>query len=369
MDKDIESLDIAVCHGNSLVTGGDYKVAEEIARTFDAPLYIGFMGNNIGISEDIEVIELFDSNFADFVSKSNLLMQLFNISWWEHSEELQQYDIIIQSGNEPGWYVPEDGQTIVKYCHAPPRTPYENFQHGEDSFIRRNYSRVVRSLYLPSTKYPTKYIVPSELVKKRVRKYWDIESNVVYPPIKNNNYKWKKDREDYYLSFSRLTPDKRIYQVAQQFENTDKKLVIGGEGKQERKIEKIANKNKNIHYEGFLSEDEKIKRLSECKALIFNPINEAFGIVPAEAMASGAPVIGVKDGYTKYQIKDGFNGTLFERGNLIEGGIKEFEKNGISMSTKELVDYAEKYSSENFREKMLSLVKRAYEEDSIKMEY
>ena len=365
---DLSSLDIAVCHGNYLVTGGDYIVAEKIAESLNAPIYIGFKGKDVETSDDIETKTLFKSVPARIASKNAYLRELYNMTHWEYVEELHDFDIIIQSGNEPGWYIPKDEQTIVKYCHAPPRTPYENFYESGSSFMSRLYSRIARNSYLPYTKFPTRYIVPSELVRKRVKKYWDIESSVIYPPIEMSKYNNKKDRKDYYLAFSRLHPDKRIYEIAEQFDGTDKKLIIGGTGQEKKKIKKLSDKSQNVNYAGFLSEKEKVKRLSECKALVFNPVDEAFGIVPAEAMASGAPVIGVKDGYTKYQIKDGYNGIVYDRGNLMEG-IDRYERKGIKLSRGELRTYSKRYSLKNFEEQITQEVKSAYKEDQINMDY
>jgi glycosyltransferase involved in cell wall biosynthesis len=364
MYNELEDKKIAVCQGNYLIDGGAAKVAEEIARTFDAPLYVGFEGNKSSPPDDIDFNVLFDSRIAKVISKSSYLRDIAGMDWWEHVEELHDYDIIIQSGNEPGWYIPKDEQTIVKYCHAPPRTPYESFHEKGDSFITRLYSKAVRTLYMPSTKYPTRYIVPSELVKRRVKKYWNLDSQVVYPPINVNKYKANKEREDYYLAFSRLSPDKRILEIAQAFSDMNKNIIIGGKGEQENKIKKISEDNDNIEFVGFMDENEKIRRLSECKALIFNPLDEAFGIVPIEAMASGAPVIGVNDGYTKYQINDGANGILYDRGELING-IKRFENNGVEMSHKEIKNSTDKYSLKRFKQEMMKQVLSAYKDDKI----
>lgn len=366
--RELEDLSIAVCHGNYMVTGGDYKVAEKIAETLDATMYIGFMNEELETSDKIETNVLFDTYFSKLISNSRLTRDLFSMDWWEHVGELDDYDIIIQSGNEPGWYVPQDEQTIVKYCHAPPRTPYENFHEKGDSFINRLYSRVVRKTYLPYVNFPTRIIVPSELVEKRVKKYWNRDSEVLYPPVVIDEYNCQSDRGVFYLAFSRLHPDKRIYEIAEQFSNTDKQLVIGGSGKQRKKIEKISRNNSNIDYRGFLSDFEKKSLLSRCKALIFNPVDEAFGIVPVEAMASGAPVIGVKDGYTKYQIKDGYNGISYDRGQILYG-VKRFEENGIDLSSSELRQHSKRYSLKNFQRGIRKITEEAWKEDQIELDF
>jgi len=70
-----------------------------------------------------------------------------------------------------------------------------------------------------------------------------------------------------------------------------------------------------------MSEDEKIRHLATCKALIYPAVAEDFGIVPIEALASGKPVICSDDGFPPTLIKDKYgvvtNGTSQEIASAI----------------------------------------------------
>jgi len=59
-----------------------------------------------------------------------------------------------------------------------------------------------------------------------------------------------------------------------------------------------------------ISDEEKRFLLHSCRALIYTPTNEHFGIVPIEAMALGRPVIAVNSGGPKETLDDGETGFL-----------------------------------------------------------
>ncbi len=113
----------------------------------------------------------------------------------------------------------------------------------------------------------------------------------------------------------------------------------------------------NVTFVGYMSEEEKRRRLGEARAVIFNAMNEDFGIVPVEAFASGTPVLGVADGYTKYQILDGENGLLHEPdARSIRQNIERFERDGVAWSTTELEEFSKRFSFERFRKRVQEVV-------------
>lgn len=115
---------------------------------------------------------------------------------------------------------------------------------------------------------------------------WQHMNEIRETPFASNFIEEKK----FYLALSSNRWQKNfrwIEQVAKH--NPDEEFVIvGAEDKQQKAINSI--KMKNVHYTGFLS-DEQIKWLySKCKAFIFPSICEGFGIPPLEALSCGAEV-------------------------------------------------------------------------------
>jgi len=356
---------LAVVHGNYLAHGGGEVVAEQLARTFDAPLYYGFGDPEAVPDNEVEHYSLFNDSVFARLKHSPAFRDLYYMWNWQHVSELHDYDVLIQSGNEMGWYVPPDEQVIVKYVHSTPRTAYDRFPEQGGNRLTQLVSMATRLLYFPYTPFPDSYVANSELIQRRVQRYWGIdEVNVVYPPVDVGSYE-PDDREDFYFTFSRLVPSKGIDEIVRAFEELpDQKLIVGGTGPQEEELRQIAGDN--IEFRGFLSESEKRELLGSAKAFIFAAKNEDFGIVPVEALASGTPVIGVRDGYTKHQLTDGENGILFDRGvDELRDAVKRFEQRGVSRRPDEIAEGAEKYSIQSFREEMRSIVGCAYENAAV----
>lgn len=364
--------DIAVLHGNYLARGGGERVADAIAEAFDAPLYYGFGNDEALPNDDIDRIQLFNPNI---VSKklTHMFHQYrdFRFMWdGSHAPELFDYDIIIQSGNEFGWYIPKHmDQTIVKYVHSPPRGPYDmHYKHGE-SALHKAYSLIAKTLYDHTTSYVDTYIANSETVAKRCDKAWNVSPEIVYPPVDVEAYgqdNAEKERKDTYLTFSRLYRHKRTREIVQAFSGLESELIVGGKGPQKEHLEKIATDNVEIC--GYLSEGAKRRLLAEVDGFIFNAENEDFGIVPIEAFASGTPVIGINDGFTKYQIKDGENGILYPTGRpqSIQQAIERFRDNGVTWNATKLEVFADQFSRERFESELQRIVSRT--DDNRKME-
>lgn len=356
---------IAIAHGNYLERGGAEKVSNELARTFDAPLYFGF-GDADHVPDDIDPRSLFEDSPFSAVKRSVFLRDLY-YSWnAQRIPELTEYDVVVLSKNELSWYVPEDEQVIVHYIHSTPRTPYDLFQQRADSLPSRIYSFVARMTFLPNTKYPDVFVANSELVARRVRRYWgvpDEKIEVVYPPIDVDRYK-SRETADYYLTYSRLIPEKRIDAIVRAFDGLDAKLVVGGAGVERDRLERIAPDN--VEFVGYMSEEEKVRRLGEAKAVVFNAMNEDFGIIPVEAFASGTPVLGVEEGYTKYQIRDGENGLTHDpTSESIRASIERFEREGVAASGAEIRSFAERFDTAVFRDRMREVVEGAISDAKI----
>ncbi|KPN30685.1 UDP-D-galactose:(glucosyl)lipopolysaccharide-1,6-D-galactosyltransferase [Halolamina pelagica] len=284
--------------------------------------------------------------------------------------ELAEYDTVVLSKNELSWYVPEDEQTVIHYVHSTPRTPYDLFQQRGDSLPTRLYSFVARTLFLPNTKYPDRFVANSELVARRLERYWRISADridVVYPPVPVDEYS-PSDPKEYYLTYSRLIPEKRIDAIVDAFAELDAELVVGGSGEERDRLERRAPEN--VRFVGYMDESEKKRRLGEARALLFNAMNEDFGMIPVEALASGTPVLGVDEGYTKYQIKAGKNGYTHDPDpKSIRSAVERFEREGVAWSAAEIQEYAERYSAEAFRQGMQDAVARAEDDATIDVSY
>ena len=188
MSADLSNLSIAVVHEHYYERGGAEHVAEVIARTFNAPIYTGFINEEalppVDDRGDLEFHDLFgDGRLSPLVRRYPWFRDFYYQFAWQRLPELTEYDIVIQSGNNPGWYVPPEEQTVVKYVHTTPRTAYDLFHQRAEGFVTKLYAYASRVLYQPNVHYPDLYVANSELVGRRLTRYWGVaDPEVVYPP-------------------------------------------------------------------------------------------------------------------------------------------------------------------------------------------
>lgn len=367
----IGDLDIAVVHGNFFTLGGGERVATELARTFDAPLYYGF-GYPDEEPDDIECLSLFnDRRFTNTIKESGLLRNFYYMREFQCVPELHEYDVVIQSGNEPGWYLPPDEQVVVKYTHSTPRDAYDCFpeQAPKRGRLFELTSFLTQTLYLRNLSFPDLYVANSEVIARRLDRYWDKKGDdvkTVYPPVEVDNFGHEHagkmyDDGEYYLVLDRLVERKHIDEVVDAFvDRPESQLIIAGSGPQEAELHERATDCDNVEFLGYVSEAEKRSLLAGANALLYAAEDEDFGIVPIEALASGTPVIGPREGFTQYQIQDGVTGVLFDREPTgIESALRRFEAEGITASPAELEQFADQFGFQRFRDEMHEAVETA----------
>ena len=142
-------------------------------------------------------------------------------------------------------------------------------------------------------------IVPNGL---ELEKFDDSSSAIEYLP--------------YILSIGRLVDYKNLDTVIEAFAPiserlTNAKLIILGDGPMrhhwEQKAVSLGIQTK-VEFKGFVNEDEKIKLLSKCSALVFPSLVEGFGMVILEAFALSKPVIVSDIESLRELVEDGVNG-------------------------------------------------------------
>ncbi len=124
---------------------------------------------------------------------------------------------------------------------------------------------------------------------------------------------------------------------------------------------KISPKVRVIAFENeWLSDKELLDIYRRTKILVAPAYNEPFGLVPLEAMSSGAVVVAVNEGGHKETIKNGVTGFLLERNPLIFARkLDELLKNPkliVNMSVNARNDMVENWSWDKQGEKLEKLL-------------
>lgn len=157
-----------------------------------------------------------------------------------------------------------------------------------------------------------KIIAGSITVQSRITKYYNRASQVIYPPINTHNFPFKS-YGDFYLSVSRLVPDKRMDLIARAFTKMpNRKLIIVGNGPEANKLRNIINGHNNITLVTSADDKQLTELYSTCLATIYMPLNEDFGLVPLESMAAGKPCIAANEGGCQETIINGKTGFLIK---------------------------------------------------------
>lgn len=368
--------EIAIAHKDYDVRGGGEVLAEYLADGFDCPLYIGH-GNpeNQPEDTDFDIRELApDSWWHKLMDRGGALRGIGHMMHWrDNADPLHDYETVILSGNEPLWWMPTDTQTVIAYTHTPPRYMYDLY-HTSDGFVGRTYQQLQRRLYEGQVRRPDLWVANSDLVARRINLYWNIpkeQIQVVYPPIPASEFDHRvRETQDYYLYLGRLSRTKRVHELIEVFNaREDDTLIIAGDGPEREHLE--AQAGDGIYFEGYVTEAYKKQLLSEAKALLYPPKNEDFGMVPIEAMASGTPVIGVNEGFTKHQIIHPHNGILYNRSELeLQNAIDYLDAEGTAMSDAEIAEWTERrFGVDRFHEQMREAVDMAHERTAVMPEW
>ena len=360
---------LAVAHWGEHANGGGDRLAWELARVFDeAPFYVGWQDEAIE-PDDIESEQLIDGWLMNrALERGGLSRKLAHLLGWQIASPLRDHDILVTSGNEPLFYVAPDNQTWVAYVHHTNRRQSDQITEVESKRFEKArllFHYAIRALFDHNTHRPDLFVVNSEIVKRRVVRYWGVPEDkirVVYPPVPTHEYSPDDaETEDIYVTLSRLDWHKDIDGIVEAFNQLDERLIVAGDGPERERLERAADDN--IEFVGFVDETEKRRLLSSAKAFVFNGRDEDFGIAPVEALAAGTPLLGVEEGMTQFQVIDGKNGYRHTRSGIsgpsIVDTVQRFECEGVEWSATEIASFADRFSVNAFEEGMRDVVEEA----------
>lgn len=362
--------DIAIAHDQFRTMGGAEIVACEIAREFDAPIYVMRVDEGVA-PDDVEIINLADQKGEWLMNRHYMIQDAYQMVSWSHVKELYEFDTVIQTKTNPYWFVPKDRQTVVRYCHSTPRNLYDQFHRSGGHFLKDGLRAVQRMLYQQVIPYGDAWVANSELVQQRMKKYFGLngEDNVqtIHPPVDVESCSPDvAETQDFLLYLGRIRHHKRVGLLCDVAESLDTKVVIAGDGPHREEI--AADAPDNVEWLGYVTEDEKARLLSEAAATVFLAENEDFGIVPIESLASGTPVIGVNEGFTKLQVEHGTTGMLCDPTiRATYESIQEFQQDGVAWSEDEIAEWTSlHFGRDKFRRELRAVVEDAQERTTVK---
>ncbi|MCX6704092.1 MAG: glycosyltransferase, partial [Candidatus Woesebacteria bacterium] len=278
------------------------------------------------------------------------------------SFDLARFDLVISVTSEAAKGIrTKPGTMHICYCLTPTRYLWshhdEYFKGATLKGVTKPFVDYLRKWDKIAATRPDKIIAISSEVKSRIKKYYQRDSEIIFPPSNTTLIRINRVNEGkYYLVVSRLVGYKKVDLVIEAFNKLGYPLVIIGTGRQEKKLKRKAKNN--IKFVGQVSERDLHEYYAHAKALIM-PQEEDFGIVAVEAQSFGVPVIAYKKGGAIDTVIDSKTGIFFEQQkpkNLISA-VRKFEKMVFDSSV--LMTNANRFSDSKFKKEFIDFVKNA----------
>ncbi len=361
----------ALVHEWLVTIGGAEKVLEKTYEVFPSNIYTLVCDRkNIHQFKDAKIITSFLQNFPKSTSKYKWYLPFFPLAIEQF--DLSSYDVILSSSHcVAKGILTHHEQLHICYCCTPMRYAWdlyheylreENLEKGMKGKFAKAFLHYLRFWDLSTVNRVDHFIAISHFIARRIKKIYNREAAVIYPPVDTDFFSFENKKEDYYLTASRMVSYKKIDLIVEAFAKMpDKKLVVLGDGPEMKKIKVKAGRN--IEILGHVDGNQLKKYLQKARAFVFAAV-EDFGILPVEAESCGTPVIALKKGGAKETVLENETGVFFEtqETDAIIQAVKNFEKKIDKFDPRVIRKHAEKFSSEKFKDQYKNFVLQKYEE-------
>lgn len=261
------------------------------------------------------------------------------LSFYELGKRIGEFDIVHNHmGFHPLALAPFSDKPFVTTLHS---SVAPDFPYLAERFARENYVSIsdAQRALCPGLNYVS----------------------TVYHGIDVDSFKYSEVFGDYLFFIGSLTYNKGIDIAVRAAKSSGLPLVIAGEIRDsekdflEREVYPYLD-GKLVRFVGEVGHEEKARLYSGARALLFpSRWNEAFGLVIAEAMACGTPVIAldngsprelIRDGKTGFVCKDedGFTAAISRIGSISRAECRAEAENRFSLR-RMAADYVEVYKN------------------------
>ena len=365
---------VALVHEWLVDHSGSEKVLEQMLRVFpDADLFslVEFLPDDLKpfirhkevTTSFIQKLPLARKHYRNYLPLMPLAVEQLDVS---------AYDIVISNSHAvTKGVITRSDQLHLCYCHSPVRYAWDLYhQYLGEAGLRRGLRGAVAKLMLhylrlwdlSTVNRIDHFMANSHYIARRIHKVYRRSATVVHPPVDTEGFTLQTNKEDFYLTASRMVPYKRIDLIVRAFARMpDKQLIVIGDGTEMKKVRAVAGPNVTLL--GFQPFAVLKDHLQRARAFVF-AAEEDFGIIPVEAQACGTPVIAYGRGGSRETIINEKTGVFFneQTEDSIVGAVKRFEQVEHSLSPQGIRQQAEKFSAEAFRTAFRQVVEDAYEQ-------
>lgn len=286
------------------------------------------------------------------------------------SFDLSSYDIILSSSSaeaKNAGYIKRGKNTKhFCYCHTPTRYYWSHFEEYRNMmefgffnplvrFVLDHLIGWLRKLDYEAAQRVDYFIANSKNTGERIQKYYNRESQVIYPGVSIPAMPIAWGKWDYYIGVGRCIPYKRFDLLVDAFNMNGRRLILCTATGTSLFRELKARSKSNIEWKYRISNDEKDTLMQWAKAFLFPP-EEDFWLVPIEAMAMWTPVIAYGKWWALETVIDGKTGIFFSSQTplSLSEAIEKFEN--MEWNRELIREHAEGFSKEVFQKTILKYI-------------
>jgi len=284
--------------------------------------------------------------------------------------DLSEHDVVVSSSYAVAkGALTRSDQLHISYVHSPIRYAWDLYHdyleaEGVTDRVRNLLARPIlhymRLYDVCTAPRVDVFVANSQHVARRIWKRYRRQAHVVYPPVDISRFSVQHEKEDYFLTMSRLVSYKRMDLVVRAFnEMPDKQLYVIGDGPERDRLERLAGPNVDVL--GYQPDEAVVHYMQNARAFVF-AAEEDFGIVPVEAQACGTPVIAYGRGGATETVVPGETGLFFHRQDVdaVREAVAEFEVLEPELDPPEIRAQAEQFDVSTFRSAFAETVRTAY---------
>lgn len=308
---------IAIVHDYFVQDGGAEFTAVELARMFPgAEIYTSFFdAQRFGDRIDPARVHPWPLNGHFDAQRFRALLPLYPPYF--SSLDLRGYDLVISNSSAFAKAARTSRRHVhIAYILAPMRFAWQFGEYEQGSSMGlparlggRILGAPLRTWDRRTSQAPDLLLTISEAVRQRIRRWWDRDAQLLYPPVDVHGVPLSLQDDGYLLVAARLLRYRRVDLAVDAATRTGRPLIVVGDGPEKRALEKRAGAN--VTFEGFVPRGRLVDLFARCHAYLV-PGEEDFGIAPIEAMAAGKPVVAIRRGGPAETVIDGQTGVLFE---------------------------------------------------------
>ena len=299
--------------------------------------------------------------------------------------DLRGYPLVLSSSHLVAKGVLTDPEQLhVSYVHTPVRYAWDQMHaylsrsaiaRGPLGPLLRWQLHQLRQWDVISAGRVDRILANSRFTARRIRRCWGRSSVVLHPPVAVDRFDCHLPRDDFYLSVCRLVPYKRVDLMVEAFNRTGLPLLLVGDGPERQRLEQLAGPS--VRFLGHCSEEQVNGLMGRCRAFLHAGL-EDFGIAPVEAMAAGAPVIGLGQGGLLDTVRCLNTGTEHPTGLLFDvptssslvAALEHFEQQRLwsRFPPQRQRAWAETFAPERFRERLMALLERYWQQHAVRLQ-